>query len=481
MSFLDRYNYYKKQIICEGNVRQLSGIIQQMNINLQWNNDTSWNDLTTEQQQEIDNAVKQDLLDIQTKVEQATNNKQYQSWIYDQLVKAKYRYEEDFPKIVDLVKQFEKMSRSQKLTSDERNIQNYKSFSDLHKFVRDFINENKKYDDFTFPLFYKNDKYYMYEITDDYYQQFSNFINAHDIAWCVKEEYYFEKYGAPFYLITNSNNKAVALFHGQSNQFKDIHDNPMENNHDDLLIDCIIQTKYMRGLDRIDSEDDTYDFLISIIEQYYKDKQITNNFIFYCLYKDIFHGELSYDEGQDKLNFNGDLILSQLELTRDIDNWNWIDQDTGELAISFNEVKGTFDCSLLGLTTLLGSPQIVGRHFICKQNQLSSLEGAPDKIYGVFDCRDNNLSTLYGGPKYVKTVFKCGFNKLTSLDYCPELLSGYLNARYNDIKDIKYLRKCVIGEVVYLDESVKQYIPSNELIKYTEKVFKYNNIEIMFQ
>jgi hypothetical protein len=72
--------------------------------------------------------------------------------------------------------------------------------------------------------------------------------------------------------------------------------------------------------------------------------------------------------------------------------------DLKQLPITFNEVKGDFDCRVNNLTTLEGCPKIVHGIFACTRNRLTSLEHSPEKILeGSFYCYDNHsITTLEG-------------------------------------------------------------------------------------
>ena len=83
-------------------------------------------------------------------------------------------------------------------------------------------------------------------------------------------------------------------------------------------------------------------------------------------------------------------------------------------------VGGYFDCYDNQLTTLEGAPQTVGGDFDCHDNELTTLEGAPQTVSGYFDCHDNNLTTLEGAPQSVGKSFLCGGNQLTSLVGAPK-------------------------------------------------------------
>lgn len=67
-----------------------------------------------------------------------------------------------------------------------------------------------------------------------------------------------------------------------------------------------------------------------------------------------------------------------------------------EFPVTFNNVKGYFECSDNKLTSLLGAPKLAAS-FFCNNNMITSLVGAP-QIAGNFSCKNNKISTLEGCP-----------------------------------------------------------------------------------
>lgn len=87
--------------------------------------------------------------------------------------------------------------------------------------------------------------------------------------------------------------------------------------------------------------------------------------------------------------------------------------------IKFGRISGNFDCSGLGLTSLIGAPQYVGKSFNCSKNSLESLEGGPEHVRGHYDCSNNKLVTLKGSPKKLGSYwekFICSNNLLKDLE-----------------------------------------------------------------
>ena len=80
-----------------------------------------------------------------------------------------------------------------------------------------------------------------------------------------------------------------------------------------------------------------------------------------------------------------------------------------------HRVRGNFHCCSNQLTSLAGSPLVVGGCFACDYNQLTSLQGAPQQVGGFFDCSHNTLTTLAGAPRSVGARFDCSHNHLIDL------------------------------------------------------------------
>ena len=106
-------------------------------------------------------------------------------------------------------------------------------------------------------------------------------------------------------------------------------------------------------------------------------------------------------------------------------------------AIDFGEVTGNFLCYELGLTSLKGAPQKVGRHFDCYKNQFTSLEGAPQEVGGDFICYYNQLTSLEGAPQKVGRDFNCSWNKLTSLEGAPQEVGRSFYCSTNQLISLK--------------------------------------------
>jgi len=117
----------------------------------------------------------------------------------------------------------------------------------------------------------------------------------------------------------------------------------------------------------------------------------------------------------------------------------------GKLKIRFGKVDGDFICRGNNLTTLEGAPQKVGGDFYCSFNNLTSLEGAPQKVGGHFNCNNNQLTTLEGAPQKVGGHFICNNNQLTSLEGAPQKVGGDFSCRGNNLTTLEGVPNVVCG------------------------------------
>ena len=121
-------------------------------------------------------------------------------------------------------------------------------------------------------------------------------------------------------------------------------------------------------------------------------------------------------------------------------------EDKDGFTINFGKVTGNFDCSDLGLKSLKGVPQEVGRNFNCSWNKLTSLEGAPQEVGGSFNCSGNQLTSLKGAPQKVGGGFWCYVNRLISLEGAPQTVGEYFDCSYNQLTSLKGAPKEVGGD-----------------------------------
>ena len=119
-----------------------------------------------------------------------------------------------------------------------------------------------------------------------------------------------------------------------------------------------------------------------------------------------------------------------------------------KIPLKFGNVSGYFLCKENQLTSLEGSPKEVGGNFNCSyNNQLISLEGSPESVGGDFNCSySNQLTSLDGSPRSVGVNFWCNNNQLTSLEGCPEIVSGEFSCSYNKLTSLEGCPERVGGE-----------------------------------
>ena len=104
-----------------------------------------------------------------------------------------------------------------------------------------------------------------------------------------------------------------------------------------------------------------------------------------------------------------------------------------KLPVKFRNVSGYFICRYNNLTTLEGAPESVGGYFNCQNNNITKLDGAPKSVDGDFYCDYNELTTLVGAPQSVGGNFYCSYNKLTTLEGSPQSVSGNFYCGYNEL------------------------------------------------
>jgi hypothetical protein len=119
------------------------------------------------------------------------------------------------------------------------------------------------------------------------------------------------------------------------------------------------------------------------------------------------------------LNVNGDVIFSVTE------------ERISELPLKFRYVKGHFICCNNNLTTLKGCPKKVGGLVKFDNNKLTSLYGCTKKVGGSFICSNNDLTSLEHCPESVGLNFSCSDNKITSLNHFPSELGGNFTCNKN--------------------------------------------------
>jgi hypothetical protein len=184
--------------------------------------------------------------------------------------------------------------------------------------------------------------------------------------------------------------------------------------------------------------------------------------------------------------------------TVDVDgNVNLNKKDLKELPLKFGTVRGYFDCGYNQLTTIEGSPKVVGGYFYCSYNQLTTLEGAPKVVGGWFNCSYNQLTTLEGAPKVVGN-FDCRNNQLTTLEGAPTEVNGYFYCSHNQLttlegapKEVRVNFICSHNQLTTLEGGPKvggwidcSYNPlPEEVIKFEDKkyIIKWQDDYVIWQ
>ena len=93
------------------------------------------------------------------------------------------------------------------------------------------------------------------------------------------------------------------------------------------------------------------------------------------------------------------------------------------LSIKFSKVN-RFNISGSGLKSLIGCPSYVTTDFVCKYNDITSLEHSPGHVGEFFDCSFNKLKSLKGCTPNIGGSFNCTGNELESLDGIPKSING---------------------------------------------------------
>ncbi len=96
------------------------------------------------------------------------------------------------------------------------------------------------------------------------------------------------------------------------------------------------------------------------------------------------------------------------------------------------EVEGNFWCSYTKIISLKGCPREIRRNFWCSYTNITSLEGSPEKIGGGFCCSKTKITSLEGSPKKVGGYFDCPYTKITSLKGAPAEIGDIKYSRFSD-------------------------------------------------
>jgi hypothetical protein len=157
-------------------------------------------------------------------------NPQYFIWLLNQTRNgsANIQTREDDKKIFDVLQRFQKFNDKKMLSQEQSNINNFKTFPELHEMIQGFDVKQKDISNKEISqmggakIIYSEDDVSIVKV-DDFE---SGEILFKDTGWCVRKKEQFDNYGPPFYMF-KLHNKPYALYHIETSDFKDIHDGDM--------------------------------------------------------------------------------------------------------------------------------------------------------------------------------------------------------------------------------------------------------------
>jgi len=245
-AYLNIINEWNSNLLLEANLKSLIPNIQQKLIG-----NRTYSELTDKEKENLQNDIKLFLDTIKDKVNEITDNKQYQSWIYTCLKNNEINLTpNNVNKLKSLLLEFTRLCKRPDLKPNQRNIENYKSFNDLFAFVDSFKEEHKLQSNIYKNLkkIYSNDEFTVYFINSNQYEECNKLFGGNEYfntGWCIaKNKEHFnryiqdeqDKYNGYFVFIKD--NKPFALLHYGSQQFKDTSDKTLKT--DNLnVIDCL--------------------------------------------------------------------------------------------------------------------------------------------------------------------------------------------------------------------------------------------------
>lgn len=77
------------------------------------------------------------------------------------------------------------------------------------------------------------------------------------------------------------------------------------------------------------------------------------------------------------------------------------------IPVKFRRVAGEFDCSYSEITSLAGSPSVIGADFLCEYTRIKSLVGGPLRVSRHFSCLCTEITSLAGAPHVIGGQFIC--------------------------------------------------------------------------
>ena len=246
-AYLNIINEWNSNLLLEANLKSLIPNIQHELIG-----DKSYQDLTEQEKQKLQIDINNYLQVVEEKIKKLTDNKQYQSWIYNILKNQKLIMVKICDaNLIKTIEKFVKLCKRPDLKPEQKNIENYKTLEELQNFVDGFEKQHKLSGNIYKNLkkVYSNDEFTVYFINSDQYNECNKLFGGNEYfntGWCIAKnpEHFYryineypDKYNGYFVFIKD--NKPYALLHYGSYQFKDTSDETLENTSQNVL-DCLL-------------------------------------------------------------------------------------------------------------------------------------------------------------------------------------------------------------------------------------------------
>ena len=148
------------------------------------------------------------------------------------------------------------------------------------------------------------------------------------------------------------------------------------------------------------------------------------------------------------------------------------------IPIKFGTIFGNFICKDNELVSLNNAPKKITGYFDCSNNTLTSLKGGPIEVEDSYYCNSNGIKTLQGGPKIVGKDFVFSENFLTSLEGFLVQVGRTVNGGANQIKTLKHLPYQINGDLLLDHNELVDLEFSPEIIK-GDFTCKYNKLNTL--
>lgn len=176
-----------------------------------------YKDMTEEQKKDFEQFKEHNQKIIDSNLDQFDNTTQM--WIGNVFKNKQQKYPEDLDKLVDMVKQFNVYKKKTGLlTKVESDLQKH-TYLSLTELLARLEDENANYGENE--IIYDKKNWKIIKLTE--YEKAKVLIDNNQNSWCVKREYHFKQYGAPFYAFYKDD-KPYALYHYKSFQLKNSSD-----------------------------------------------------------------------------------------------------------------------------------------------------------------------------------------------------------------------------------------------------------------